>query len=123
MRLKRQWGADEQLAHGEYRDGCTAFLTPSKMPSDQRHSDDFGFAVVGHGTPGRRDLRQRLKNNGAIIIGKTNTPEFGMGSQTYNTIFGTTLNAYAQAKTAGGSSGGAAVSWRCACCLWPMAAI
>ena len=53
---------------------------------------------------------ERLKNDGAIIIGKTNTPEFGMGSQTYNSVFGTTLNAYAQSKTAGGSSGGAAVS-------------
>jgi amidase len=53
---------------------------------------------------------QRLKKNGAIIIGKTNTPEFCMGSQTYNPIFGTTLNAYAQSKAAGGSSGGAAVS-------------
>lgn len=53
---------------------------------------------------------ERLRANGAIIIGKTNTPEFGLGSQTYNTVFGTTLNAYDQTKTAGGSSGGAAVA-------------
>ena len=53
---------------------------------------------------------ERLKKNGAIIIGKTNAPEFGFGSQTYNTVFGTTLNAYDQSKTAGGSSGGACVS-------------
>lgn len=52
----------------------------------------------------------RIKAVGAIIIGKTNAPEFGLGSQTYNTVFGTTLNAYDQSKTAGGSSGGAAVS-------------
>lgn len=52
---------------------------------------------------------ERLRASGAILIGKTNTPEFGLGSQTYNTVFGTTLNAYDQAKTAGGSSGGAAV--------------
>jgi amidase len=52
----------------------------------------------------------RIKKNGAIIIGKTNTPEFGLGSQTYNTVFGTTLNAYDQTRTSGGSSGGAAVS-------------
>jgi amidase len=52
---------------------------------------------------------ERLRASGAIVIGKTNTPEFGLGSQTYNTVFGTTLNAYDQAKTAGGSSGGAAV--------------
>ena len=53
---------------------------------------------------------ERLKRRGAIIIGKTNTPEFGLGSQTYNTVFGTTLNAYDQSRTAGGSSGGAAVA-------------
>ena len=53
---------------------------------------------------------ERIKRAGAIIIGKTNVPEFGMGSQTYNPVFGTTLNAYDQAKTSGGSSGGAAVA-------------
>ena len=52
----------------------------------------------------------RLRAAGAIIIGKTNVPEFGFGSQTYNTVFGTTLNAYDWTKTAGGSSGGAAVA-------------
>jgi amidase len=52
----------------------------------------------------------RLRAAGAIIIGKTNVPEFGFGSQTYNTVFGTTLNAYDLTKTAGGSSGGAAVA-------------
>ncbi len=53
---------------------------------------------------------ERMRRAGAIIIGKTNVPEFGMGSQTYNPVFGTTLNAYDQSKTAGGSSGGAAVA-------------
>jgi amidase len=52
----------------------------------------------------------RLRKAGAIFVGKTNVPEFGFGSQTYNTVFGTTLNAYDQTKTAGGSSGGAAVA-------------
>jgi amidase len=55
-------------------------------------------------------LVERLRKSGAILIGKTNTAEFGLGSQTYNTVFGTTLNAYDQGKTAGGSSGGAAVA-------------
>ena len=53
---------------------------------------------------------ERAKRSGAIIIGKTNTPEFGLGSHTYNKVFGTTLNPYDLTKTAGGSSGGAAVS-------------
>ena len=53
---------------------------------------------------------ERLRRNGAIIIGKTNVSEFGMGSQSYNPIFGTTLNPYDPSKTAGGSSGGAAAA-------------
>ncbi len=52
----------------------------------------------------------RMKAAGCIIIGKTNTPEFGMGSHTFNSVFGVTRNPYDLAKTAGGSSGGAAVS-------------
>lgn len=53
---------------------------------------------------------ERIRNNGAIIIGKTNVAELGMGSQSYNPIFGTTLNPYDLSKTAGGSSGGAAAA-------------
>ncbi|WP_128971229.1 amidase [Bradyrhizobium tropiciagri] len=53
---------------------------------------------------------QRMKQSGAILVGKTNTAEFGLGSQTYNPVFGTTLNAYDRTRTSGGSSGGAAVA-------------
>jgi amidase len=53
---------------------------------------------------------ERVRAAGAILIGKTNTPEFGLGSQTYNPLFGTTRNAYDTSKTAGGSSGGAAAA-------------
>ena len=53
---------------------------------------------------------ERLRAAGAIVVGKTNTPEWGLGSHTYNTVFGTTLNAYDPTRTAGGSSGGAAVA-------------
>ncbi|CAB1061980.1 Amidase family protein BBta_1912 [Olavius sp. associated proteobacterium Delta 1] len=56
---------------------------------------------------------ERLKKAGAITIGKTNTPEFGAGSQTFNQVFGETLNPYDTNKTCGGSSGGAAVSLAC----------
>jgi amidase len=52
----------------------------------------------------------RMRTAGAITIGKTNTPEFGAGSHTFNTVFGATHNPYDLAKTCGGSSGGAAVS-------------
>jgi amidase len=53
---------------------------------------------------------ERLRGAGAIAIGKTNTPEFGAGSQTFNPVFGATLNPYDETKTCGGSSGGAAVA-------------
>ncbi len=53
---------------------------------------------------------QRMKRSGAILVGKTNTAEFGLGSQTYNPVFGTTLNAYDRTRTSGGSSSGAAVA-------------
>lgn len=53
---------------------------------------------------------ERIRNAGAIIIGKTNVPEFGLGSNTYNNVFGPTSNAFDPALTAGGSSGGAAVA-------------
>ena len=53
---------------------------------------------------------ERLRRAGAIPIGKTNVPEFGMGSHTYNKVYGTTLNPYDRTKSAGGSSGGAAAA-------------
>ena len=52
----------------------------------------------------------RMRAAGAVFVGKTNTPEFGLGSHTYNPVHGTTLNAWDQTRTAGGSSGGAAVA-------------
>jgi amidase len=56
---------------------------------------------------------ERMRHAGAITIGKTNTPEFGAGSQTFNEVFGATLNPYDLTKTCGGSSGGAAVALAC----------
>lgn len=53
---------------------------------------------------------ERERRAGAITVGKTNTPEFGAGSQTFNEVFGATRNPYDQTKTCGGSSGGAAVA-------------
>jgi amidase len=55
----------------------------------------------------------RLAAAGAITLGKTNTPEFGAGSQTFNAVFGATRNPYDLTKTCGGSSGGAAVALAC----------
>ena len=63
-------------------------------------------------TPAGKDglMATRMRAAGCIMIGKTNTPEFGLGSHTFNEVFGATRNAWDPTKTAGGSSGGAAVA-------------
>jgi ureidomalonase len=53
---------------------------------------------------------RRMKRAGAIVVGKTNTPELGFGSQTYNPVYGATRNPYDLSRTPGGSSGGAAAA-------------
>jgi amidase len=71
----------------------------------------FGSKVHEHLIPSRSVLAvERQQQAGAISIGKTNTPEFGAGSQTFNAVFGATRNPYDLAKTCGGSSGGSAVA-------------
>jgi amidase len=103
---------DEQLARGEYCGWMHGFpqaikdLTATKgirTTQGSRIFKDFVPAVDAI-------MVERMKKAGAIIIGKTNTPEFGLGSNTYNDVFGRTLNAYDLSKSSGGSSGGAGVS-------------
>ncbi len=71
-------------------------------PLHQNDVPDFDCRVV-----------QREKGAGAIVIGKTNVPEFGLGSQTFNPVFGPTRNPYDLSKTCGGSTGGGAVAVAC----------
>jgi amidase len=74
----------------------------------------FGSRIFEDHVPEENALIvERLKGAGAITLGKTNTPEFGAGSQTYNEVFGETLNPYDPTRTCGGSSGGAAVALAC----------
>jgi len=74
----------------------------------------FGSRIYRDFVPATDELIvERLKSAGAIIIGKTNTPEFGAGSQTFNEVFGTTRNPFDLTRTCGGSSGGAAVALAC----------
>lgn len=71
----------------------------------------FGSPIFAEFVPGEDDFFvARMRRAGAVIIGKTNVPEFGLGSNTYNNVFGPTLNAFDPALTAGGSSGGAAAA-------------
>lgn len=74
----------------------------------------FGSPLFRDYVPTENDLIvDRLQAAGVITLGKTNTPEFGAGSQTFNTIFGATRNPWDLTKTCGGSSGGAAVALAC----------
>lgn len=71
----------------------------------------FGSPIFADWVPDYDALPvERLKDAGAVVIGKTNTPEFGAGSQTFNPVFGPTLNPYDTTKTCGGSSGGSGVA-------------
>ena len=74
--------------------------------------------VTSQGSPIFRDavagaddiVAARMRAAGAILIGKTNVPEFGLGSHTFNPVYGATANPYDPARSCGGSSGGAAVA-------------
>ena len=71
----------------------------------------FGTKALAQNIPTDSDpLVLRLEGRGGLVMGKTNTPEFGAGGNTYNDVFGATLNPYDTRLNAGGSSGGAAVS-------------
>jgi len=71
----------------------------------------YGSPIYRDHVPDRdAPLVARLRRAGAIVVGKTNTPEFGAGSQTFNPIFGPTRNPYDTSRTPGGSSGGAAAA-------------
>ena len=103
---------DAQLARGEsmgwmhgmpqaIKDLCNTAGIPTTLGSPLMRNfvpQDDGLMV------------QRMKAAGCIVIGKTNTPEFGLGSHTFNEVFGITRNAYDPSRSAGGSSGGAAVA-------------
>ncbi len=74
----------------------------------------FGSPIYRDHVPTEDHLTvERLSAAGAITIGKTNTPEFAAGSQTFNAVFGATLNPYDLSRTCGGSSGGAAAAVAC----------
>lgn len=103
---------DAELAAGRSRGWMHGFPQAIKDLSPAS-----GFATT-QGSPLFKDIIaetdaifvERMKAAGSIIVGKTNTPEFGLGSHTFNPVFGATRNAYDQSRTAGGSSGGAAVA-------------
>lgn len=71
----------------------------------------YGSPLFANHVPDGSDAMVRtLESNGAIVVGKANTPEFGHGANTYNEVFGKTRNPWNTAMTCGGSSGGSAVA-------------
>ena len=107
--------ADEALARGEATGPLHGLPVAHKdLALTKGVRTTFGSPIFADFVPDRDDLIvERLRLGGAIMIGKTNTPEFGAGSQTFNPVFGATRNPYDLSKTCGGSSGGAAVALAC----------
>ena len=64
----------------------------------------------------------RMKDAGCIVVGKTNVPEFGLGSHTFNDVFGTTRNPYDTTGPPAAAAGAPRWRWPRACCRWPTAA-
>jgi amidase len=104
--------ADRRLARGEPTGPLHG------LPIAVKDLEDTAGMRTTYGSPIYRDhvpdadtlLVERLRRAGAIVIGKTNTSEFGAGSQTFNAVFGATRNPFDRSRTAGGSSGGAAAA-------------
>jgi len=107
--------ADEAIARG----GSIGAL--HGLPVAHKDLVDTAGIRTTRGSPFYRDnvptrdalIVTKIHEAGAITVGKTNTPELGAGSQTFNTIFGATRNPYDLTKTCGGSSGGAATAVAC----------
>ncbi len=103
---------DDQLRRGQRMGWMHGF---PQAPKDLAYTAGI---VTTQGSPLFRDhvptedsiVVERARRSGAIMIGKTNTPEFGLGGHTYNTVFGRTGNAFDPSKCAGGSSGGTSVA-------------
>jgi amidase len=102
---------DAQLARGEYLGWMHGFPHAVKDLASTKGIRTSHGSPLFDSVPEHDDLFvERLRRSGVILIGKTNVPELGFGSQSYNPVFGTTLNAFDQTKCAGGSSGGAAAA-------------
>jgi amidase len=110
--LKQAAALDEEAAAGRFRGALHGFphavkdTAPTKgIPSTQ------GSPILKDNVPAADSLVvSRMRDAGAIFVGKTNVPEFALGSHSYNPLFGVTRNAFDPRKSAGGSTGGGAVA-------------
>src|SRR5499427_1611151 len=103
---------DAQLARGEMVGPLHGFPHAVKdLAPVEGIRTTMGSPILKDNVPAADSaMVARIRAAGAIFIGKTNTPEFGLGSNTFNPVYGITRNAYDQSRSAGGSSGGAAVA-------------
>lgn len=110
--LKQAGERDDQAKRGEWLGPLHGF------PHAVKDLQAIKGIVSTRGSPIFRDfvptadslMVERLRRAGAIFIGKTNSPEFGLGSHTYNAVYGMTRNPYDGSRSAGGSTGGGAVA-------------
>jgi len=102
--------ADQALSNDEYWGWMHGMPHAIKNLSDAKGLETSSGSPIFAGSIAEQDdlFVARIRSQGAIFIGKTNTPEFGLGSQSYNPVHGATGSAYDPSLTAGGSSGGAA---------------
>ncbi len=110
--MQQALAADEKQARGEALPALHGLPVAHKdLFLTRGMRTTFGSPIFKDYIPEQNLLIvDRLQQAGAISVGKTNTPEFGAGSQTFNVVFGKTLNPYDTGKTCGGSSGGSAVA-------------
>jgi amidase len=115
MAIEAAAKADEMQAHNSALGPLHGLPVAHKDLLDTRGiRTTYGSLLYKDYIPQQDDIVvERMRRAGAITIGKTNTPEFGSGSQTFNKVFGATHNPYDLTKTCGGSSGGAAVALAC----------
>ena len=107
--------AERALAHAETADRQLAL---AGLPIAVKDLTDvagvrttYGSPIYADNVPERSDiLVERLEERGAVVLAKSNTPEFGAGAQTFNEVFGPTRNPWDTSRTCGGSSGGSAVA-------------
>ena len=113
--LQRARNADDRLARGESLHLLHGLPTAHKdLVPTRGVRTTWGSPIYRDFVPEQDALIvERQAAAGAISVGKTNTPEFGAGAQTFNAVFGATHNPYDLGRTCGGSSGGAAVALAC----------
>jgi amidase len=109
---KQAAGRDAQLSRGESLGPLHGFPQAPKdiLPVAGMVTTKGSPIYAGQVSAADAVVFERMRRAGAIFIGRTNSPEFGLGGHTYNPVYGTTRNAFDPSRSAGGSSGGAAVS-------------